>query len=92
MFKIGDKIVCIDDYAYSYGDDLYWDETNFLINYHIYTIYRIRDFSLTNKKSYCELSLTLKENVDIDLDSNRFISTQEYRKLKLNKLNGNTKR
>lgn len=82
----GEQIICIDNSPHSYGDDLYWQESNFLIKYNIYTIKNINHY-VKQRKEKVNIGFSLYEIDDIILDSNRFISVQEYRKQKLIKLN-----
>jgi len=82
--KVGDIVVYIDNNAFKYSDDVYWDEDNLLIKYSQYIIEDIK-----KDKSYSPYYNYKLKGVDLSLNTNRFISTQEYRKLKLQKIDEN---
>jgi len=75
MFKVGDKVVCIDDNP-TYGSNSYYDKTNFL---KINNIYLIDKYS-----SNLELIKIFEYN--IWYDEKRFILLKEQRKQKLKEL------
>jgi len=82
--KIGDVVIFIEDDHTKYLDDYYLNDLNFLIKNSKYKITNIhKDFEDDHNKY-----LSIK-GFSRYLNSKRFISTQEYRKLKLKKLNEN---
>jgi len=72
MFKIGDKVVCIDNKFNNIID----------ADLELYKIYTIRKLYPTFKPN-----VTFLEYSNVMHDIKRFISIKEYRKLKLEKLN-----
>ena len=42
--KVGDIVVYIDNNAFKYSDDVYWDEDNLLIKYSQYIIEDIKKY------------------------------------------------
>ena len=77
MFRVGDKVVCIDNK----------DESMLLINGHIYTITSILPFTETErgktKTSDGELIFLEIYNKNRGFFRKRFVSLKEYRKQKI---------
>jgi len=81
--KVGDEVIYIEDNRYKYSDDVYWDEVKFLIKYKKYTITEI----IIHKNEKDVVYLELNNNINLEFNSHRFISTQCYRKLKIENIN-----
>ena len=79
MFKVGDKVVCIDVKKYN--------NNNYNVNLIKYNIYTINiDFSVFDRSSFGRSRVEIKECCNETFYSERFILLKEYRKQKLKQI------